>query len=334
MMKILVYSAKKFEVDHLLEANAERFEITMTDRSLSIDTVDEARGASCISIFAGDDASAPVLGALHQMQVKMIAIRSAGHDNVDISKAESLGITVANVPAYSPNAIAEHAVAMMLGMSRHLVKASQQVKQHDFRVDALIGFNLEGKTVGIIGTGKTGRCVAKILHGFGCNIIAFDLVKDPELENTLGVAYTSLHEICSSSDIITIHTPLNAASRGMICRSVIDTMKPGVMLINTARGAIVNTADVIEGLLQKKIGSFGADVYEHEKGIFFFDRRDDFPDDPMLQQLLDMPNVMVTPHQAFATQEALKNIADTTFENISFFANGDRPEHALTKPNI
>jgi D-lactate dehydrogenase len=332
-MKILVYSAKKFEAAHLLEANAERFDVIMTERSLSMDTVSDASGADCISIFAGDDASAPVLDALHKIHVKFIAIRSAGYDNVDLQKAETLGISVANVPAYSPNAIAEHAIAMMLGLNRHLVLASQQVKQHDFTVDALIGFNMEAKKVGIVGTGKTGRCVAKILHGFGSEILAFDLVKDEELENTLGVVYTSLEELCRASDIITIHTPLNTASRGMICKSLIENMKPGVMIINTARGAIVNTADVIDGLLQKKIGSFGADVYEHEKGIFFFDRRHDFPDDPLLLQLLDMPNVMVTPHQAFATQEALKNIADTTFENIAHFAKGTRPEHELTKPN-
>lgn len=333
-MKILVYSAKKFETDHLLEANADRFDVSMTEKSLSMDTVSAAKGADCISIFAGDDASAAVLEALHNIQVKFIAIRSAGHDNVDLEKAEALGMMVANVPAYSPNAIAEHAIAMMLGLNRHLVLTSQQVKQHNFTVDALIGFNMEGKKVGIIGTGKTGRCVAKILHGFGSEILAFDLVKDEELENTFGVVYTSLEELCKTSDVITIHTPLNKASKGMICKSLIGTMKQGVMIINTARGAIINTVDVIEGLLQKKIGSFGADVYEHEKGIFFFDRHLDFPNDPLLQQLLDMPNVMVTPHQAFATQEALKNIADTTFENIAYFAKGTRAEHELTKPNI
>jgi D-lactate dehydrogenase len=329
-MKILFYSTKDFEQPYLVAQNKQANTIYFTTEALSIKTVEMAKGYDAISIFANDDASAPVIKALAKGGTKYIAIRAAGFDNVDITAANEADIIVANVPDYSPNAIAEHAVLLMLALNRKILLTHEQVKRKDFTLDKLIGFDLNEKTVGIIGTGKIGGVVAKILHGFGCTILAYDSVEDQSLMNKYDVHYVDLATIYSLSDIITIHLPLKKETAYMINESSIRQMKRGVMLINTARGGIVKTEDILNALETGKVGYFGTDVYEKEKGIFFYDHSNGTLQDTLLDRLIDHPNVIVTPHQAFATSEALTNIATTTFNSIDSWAEGGVSEHELT----
>ena len=245
-------------------------------------------------------------------------------------KANEKGIKVANVPEYSPYAIAEHAVGLMLALNRKLMLADRQVHQYNFTVGNLVGFDLNKKTVGIVGTGRTGSVVAKILHGFGCPLLGYDIVKNEEIVKKYGVKYVDLKTLCQTSDIITLHTPLCAATKYLISAEMLAVMKPTVMLINTARGGIINTDDVLAALAHGKIGYLGLDVYEKEKGIFFYDWSKEKITDEVLKKLLTYPNVIVTPHQAFATQEALSNIADITFYNIDCWAKNESSTHELS----
>lgn len=329
-MKILFYSTKDFERAYLQDANNKVFGTGMTEKALAMDTVEEAKGFDVVSIFTGDDASAGVLERLHRYGIRFIAVRAAGYDNVDLDKAAELGIRVANVPEYSPYAIAEHALALMLALNRKLIIANEQVHRQDFTVSNLIGFDLHGKTIGIIGTGKIGSTLVKILHGFGCRLLAYDLRENKELIALYGVEYVPLTALCRESDIISIHTCLTPQTKYMINRKLIGLMKDGVMLINTARGACVNTDDVLHFLENGHIGYFGADVYEREKGVFLRDRSGQELDDEVLKKLLAMPNVLITPHQGFATREALTNIAQTTFYTLHCWANDLPAEHELT----
>ncbi len=316
-MNIFFYSCKKFELPYLSAANTHKYCIELSSDSLNLQTVHLAKGFIAISIFTGDDASAEVIQALYEIGVRYIATRAAGFDNIDIDKANELGIKVANVPEYSPHAIAEFAVGMMINMSRKITMADKQVHQNNFALDNLVGFNLHNKKVGIIGTGRIGSITAKILHGFGCRIFAYDVKHDAGLELKYGVTYTDLQILCSTADIITIHTPLNEKTKYLVNNDLIKSMKKGVMIINTARGPIVNTKHIITNLQTGQIGFYGMDVYEKEKGIFFYDLTNKDIKDETLKELLAMPNVLVTPHQSFASAEALKNIADTTMNNFN-----------------
>ncbi|WP_201747915.1 2-hydroxyacid dehydrogenase [Chitinophaga vietnamensis] len=316
MMKILVYSLQDFEQPYLEAANKKHQDTRFTHRQLTAATAALSEGCDGISIFTSDDASGPVLKKLASQGIRYIAIRAAGYDNIDLATAAQQGIRVANVPAYSPYAIAEHAIGMMLALNRKTILAHQQVHQYNFTIGNLIGFDMHHKTAGIIGTGKIGAVVATILRGFGCRLLAYDIAPNASLAANLGLQYTDLETLCSQSDIITIHTNLTSKSKYLINMEMIRMMKKGVMLINTSRGAVVNTAAVLDALKDGRIGYFGMDVYEHEKGIFFQDLRNNTPVDKTLDQLLQLPNVLVTPHQAFATQEALLNIATTTFSNL------------------
>jgi len=329
-MKVLFYSTKDFEKQYLDAQNKQSHTIHFTTEMLSLATVEMATGYDVISIFANDDASAPIIKALAKGGTKYIAIRAAGFDNVDIAAANEEDIIVANVPDYSPNAIAEHAVLLMLALNRKIILANEQVTRKDFTLDKLIGFDLNQKTVGIIGTGKIGRIVARILHGFGCTIIAYDPEEDQSLMNRYDVHYVDLGTVYSRADIITIHLPLKKETAYMINESSIRQMKRGVMLINTARGGIVNTKDVLDALENGKIGYFGMDVYEKEKGIFFYDHSNNPLQDTLLDRLIKHPNVIVTPHQAFATYEALTNIAATTFQSIDSWGIHGLSAHELT----
>ena len=329
-MKIIFYSTKDFEKQYLDAHNNLGHSVHFAVEALSLATVEMAKGYDVISIFANDDASAPVIKALAKGSTKYIAIRAAGFDNVDIATANEMDIVVANVPDYSPNAIAEHAVLMMLALNRKIILADKQVRQRNFTLDKLIGFDLNQKTVGIVGTGKIGKIVARILHGFGCTILAYDTLEDQSLMNKYDVHYVELGTIYSQADIITLHLPLKKETAYMINESSIRQMKRGVMLINTARGGIVNTKDVLDALEQGKVGYFGMDVYEKEKGIFFYDHSNRTIQDTLLDRLMAHPNVIVTPHQAFATFEALTNIAITTFQSIDAWATGGLSENELT----
>lgn len=329
-MKTLFYSTKDFEKQYIIDANADTHEITLIPEALSITTAIKAKGFEAISIFTGDDASTEVIRQLKQQGVKYIAIRATGYDNVDIHEAERIGISVANVPAYSPHSIAEHAVGLMLALCRKLTIANEQAHHHNFTVGNLVGFDLHGKTVGIIGTGKIGSVVVKILHGFGCNMLGYDINHDNKLVEKYGLKYVSLTSLFNQSDIITIHTDLNKDTKYLINKTAISSMKKNVMLINTARGGIINTADLIEALENKTIGCAGLDVYEKERGLFFFDHSNDELQDEMLKKLLNMSNVLITPHQAFATTNALSKIASTTFYNLDSWQKNSECVNELT----
>lgn len=315
-MKLLVYSAKDFEIPYLKKANEKGHRIAFCKEALDSETAINAVGHKAISIFSGDDASVTVLEILWDLGVRYITLRSSGYNNINLKRAKSLGFKVANTPNYSPHAIAEHAVALLLTFNRKLITANTQTHQYNFEQNNLIGFNLHGKTVGIIGTGRIGSIMAKIMHGFGCNILGNDLEPDDDLVENCGVTYTSLDDICRKADIISLHIPLNSRNYQLINKSKFIMMKQNVILINTARGAIVETNALLKALETKNIAGYCTDVYEKEKGIFFKDHSTEGITDEKLIRLLSLPNVLLTPHIGFATEEALENIAQITFENI------------------
>lgn len=328
-MKTIIYSIKDFERSYLLQANKMNHELTFAEEPLMPATADLAKGHEAVVVFTGDDVSTAVIEKLQEAGIKYIAIRAVGYDNVDIKRAHELGIKCANVPEYSPYSIAEHAVALMLALNRKIVLADKQVHHHNFTVGNLVGFDLHQKTVGIVGTGRIGSIAAKILNGFGCNLLGYDIAENIELKEKYNLRYVDLKTLCSSSDIITLNTPLNTATKYLINKEMLDVMKPAVMLINTARGAVINTEHVLEALENGKIGYLGLDVYEKEKGIFFYDHSKQKIKDDVLKKLMSYPNVIITPHQAFATNEALLNIADTTFYNLNKWANNKATENEL-----
>jgi D-lactate dehydrogenase len=320
-MRILFYSTRDYEKPYLEAANRGVHELCFTDTLLAEDTLQQAMDFDVVSVFTSDKVTAGMLSDLYHHGVRYIAVRATGYDNVDIRKATEIGIRVANVPHYSPESIAEHAVAMMMALNRKLVLADRRVHQNNFTIDGLVGFTLLNKTAGIIGTGKTGAAIARILHGFGCSLLACDLHPDEELVSSYKVRYTGMEELCSNADIITLHLPLHPQTRYIINKELIAQMKKGVMLINTARGGILHTNDVIGGIESGHIGYFGMDVYENEKGLFFYDHSHHEVDDAMLKKLMSYPNVLITPHQAFATDEALKAIAEITIATINNWAD-------------
>lgn len=331
-MKTIIYSTKDFECSYLLKANKMKHELACVEEALNVQTAALAQTHEAAVVFTRDDVSTAVVEKLHTAGIKYIAVRAVDYDNVDIKKANDLGIKVANVPEYSPYAIAEHIVALMLALNRKLILADKQVHHHNFAVGNLVGFDLHQKTVGIIGTGRTGSVIARILHGFCCKLLGYDIQENKELSGKYNLQYVDLKTLCRSSDIITLHTPLNTATKYLINKKMLDIMKPDVMLINTARGAVLNTEHVIEALENGKIGYLGLDVYEREKGIFFYDHSKQKIKDEMLKKLMSYPNVIITPHQAFATKEALSNIADTTFYNIDNWAQNKKSDNELIPP--
>ena len=318
-MKTTIFSTHQFEEPYLSKANNGKHELKMLETRLTKETAILAKGSITVSIFTGDDASAEVIKELSVLGIKNIALRSAGFNHVDLEQAAKLGIKVARVPAYSPYAIAEHAIALILALNRKLIKANNRVHEQNFSLNGLTGFDLNGKTVGIIGTGKIGAVMVKILHGFGCKILAQDIVEDKSLIHLYGVKYTDCETICKQSDIISLHLPLTPSSKYLINKHHISLMKHGVMLINTSRGGLIDTKAVIEGLKTKKIGYFGIDVYEEEEGLFFEDHSEDILQDDVIARLMTFSNVLITSHQAFLTETALTNIAETTIYNLDCF---------------
>jgi D-lactate dehydrogenase len=319
-MKVAIYSAHKFEKIYLENVFKEAHEVKYITSPLTIETVSLAQGYEAISIFVSDDASAPVLQILSKAGVKFLALRSAGYNHVDLNEAKKLNIKVARVPDYSPYAVAEHAVALMLALNRKLIRSHSRVMEQNFSVDGLVGFDIHGKTIGIIGTGKIGSVVAKIMNGFGCRILVHDKIENNDLKNKLDVVSTDCETLCRESDIITLHVPLTPETKYLIDKNSISKMKRGVMLINTSRGALVNTKEVIEALKTGQIGHLGMDVYEEEAGLFFEDRSEEILQDDVIARLMTFNNVLITNHQAFLTDTALKNIAETTLYNLECFA--------------
>lgn len=318
-MDVIVYSTHKFEKEILSRANAGKHNLTFVDVQLNGTTVLLARDVQAVCIFVNDDASTEVLQVLQKAGIKFIVLRSAGYNNVNLETAKELNLKVARVPAYSPYAVAEHAIALMLALNRKLIRANNRVHELNFSLDGLTGFDMNGKTAGIIGTGQIGFVVAKILHGFGCKILAVDQIENEELKSKYGVTYTDLDTLYGESDIITLHLPLLPKTRYMVNKESIAKMKPGVMLINSSRGALVNTKDVITALKSCHIGYFGMDVYEEEAGLFFEDHSEDMVQDDVISRLLTFRNVIITSHQGFLTETALRNIAETTSYNLDCF---------------
>jgi D-lactate dehydrogenase len=322
MNNIAIFSSHAFERPYLNAANLDRFNLIFISESLSKQTVQLCKGCAGIAVFTSDADTADILEILKQLGILFIVTRSTGYDHIDVDKATQLQIAVANVPSYSPNAIAEHAVALMLALNRHLILSHEKVNRFDFRIDELQGFNIQMATVGVVGTGSIGSAFCKIVHGFGCKILAYDIVEQDALKQ-YGVTYVPFKTLCSECDVISLHAPLNEKTSHMIDRTSISWMKRGVMLINTARGKLVNTADVLQALDDGSIGYFGADVYEKEKGIFFYDLSENPPEDLLLKSLINHKNVLLTSHHAFLTKEALQNIARITFENIDLFLKNE-----------
>ncbi len=327
-MKIAFYDTKEYDQNSFLKANAdEKHEIRFFETRLTKDTCSLAQGCDAVCVFVNDEINREVIDALVEMGVKLIALRCAGYNNVDIEHAYGK-IHVVRVPAYSPYAVAEHAMALLLTSIRRIHKAYIRTRDFNFSLNGFTGFDLHGKTVGVIGTGKIGRVFMDICAGFGMQVIAYD----PFPADGVKIDYVGLDELFRRSDVISLHCPLTDENRHLINAESIAKMKKGVVLINTSRGALIDAEALLNGIKDRQVGAACLDVYEEESNVFFHDFSGHIVDDDVLARLISMPNVIVTSHQAFLTAEALSNIADTTFENIElFFDNGTCPNEICYK---
>jgi D-lactate dehydrogenase len=321
-MRTLIFSSQTYDRDSFLAARLpDNLQLFFQPARLTLETVALADGHEVVCAFINDDLSAPVLERLAAGGTRLIALRSAGYNHVDLPTAQKLGLSVVRVPAYSPHAVAEHAVALILSLNRHLHRAYNRTRDGDFSLHGLTGFDLVGKTVGIVGTGQIGATFAKIMAGFGCKLLAYDPYPNPQVE-ALGARYLSLEELLQQAQIISLHCPLTPQTRHLINAQSLATMQRGAMLINTGRGALVDTPALSEALKSGQLGYLGLDVYEEEALLFFEDRSDHPLQDDVLARLLTFPNVIVTAHQAFLTHEALGAIAQTTLDNIKAWDSG------------
>lgn len=328
-MKVLVYSSNPYTREMLTAANwLQQHEFVHTEAQLDSRTAALAAGYPAICCFVDDDLGAEPLGVLAQSGVGLVLLRCTGFNNVDLPAADKLAITVMRVAEYSPFSVAEFSVGLMLSLNRKIHRAYNRVREGDFMLDGLMGFDLNEKVVGIVGTGRIGTALANIMQGFGCRILAYDIVQS-EYCHGIDVIYTSLENLLAESDIVSLHVPLTPETHHMINASTLALMKPDAMLINTSRGAIVNTDDLIKALKLRKIGAVGLDVYEEESHLYYHNLRDQIIDDDKLMRLLTFPNVLVTGHQAFFTREALHQIADTTVRNLNDYAAGVRNANTL-----
>lgn len=325
-MDIAVFSTKPYDRRFLDAVNqAGRHKLTFLEARLNLGTAALAGGHGGVCVFVNDQLDRPVLEQLSAAGIKLIAMRCAGYNNVDLPAAKELGLTVARVPAYSPHAVAEHTLALILTLNRKTHRAYNRVREGNFAIEGLLGFDLHGRTAGVIGTGTIGAIVARLFKGFGCEVLAFDLKPNPDCE-AAGVTYVELDEVMAKSDILSLHCPLTPKTHHMIDDKAVAKLKRGMMLVNTSRGALVDTRAVIKGLKSGKVGSFALDVYEEEADFFFEDHSATVIQDDTLARLLTFPNVLVTSHQAFFTQEAMQNIAETTLANVNGFEQGQVPE--------
>ncbi|GEL09594.1 D-lactate dehydrogenase [Flavobacterium glycines] len=314
--KVAFFSTQVYDSVFFEKYNADfGYELDFFDIQLNEQTVKLISNAEVVCVFVNDVVNESVIRQLAEKKVQIIALRCAGFNNVDLEAAKKYNLKVCRVPAYSPQAVAEHAMAMILTLNRKTHKAYNRVREQNFSLNGLLGFDLYGKTVGVIGTGNIGKAFAKIVNGFGCKVLAFDIVTDSEMEKA-GVTFVSLETIFKESDIISLHCPLNEKTKYLINKDTISMMKNNVMLINTSRGALIETSDVIHALKKGKIAYLGIDVYEQEEKLFFKDHSEDIIQDDVIQRLMSFPNVLVTAHQAFFTNEALSQIALVTLGNI------------------
>lgn len=318
-MKVIFYDTKQYDKVSFINENRKfDYKLKFLDFKLTVETVELAKGYDVVCVFVNDIVTKEITKRLHELDVKMIALRCAGYNNIDFESAYEK-IHVARVPAYSPYAVAEHAMALIMTLNRKTHKAYNRTKESNFNIGGLTGFDLHGKTMGVIGTGKIGQKFINIANGFGMKILAYDKYPNKELN----VEYSDLETLYKESDIISLHCPLLKDTEHIINKDSIAKMKDGVMIINTSRGGLINAKDLISGLKNRKIGSAGLDVYEEEGDYFFEDLSDDIVSDDTLARLISFPNVLITSHQAFLTKEALKNIAETTLNNIKNYFEGN-----------
>ncbi len=322
-MRAAIFSTKRYEREPLaVAAGRHGHELRFLEPRLTADTAVLAAGCDAVCLFVNDQADAAALAVLAAGGTRLLALRSAGYNHVDLAAARAHGLTVARVPAYSPHAVAEHAVALVLALDRKLHRAYARVREGNFSLDGLLGFDLYGKTVGVVGTGEIGTVFARIMGGFGCVVLASDPVESAACV-AMGVRYVPLTDLLAASDVVALHCPLTPETRHLFDPAAFARMKPGAMLVNTSRGAVVDTRAAIDALKSGQLGSLGLDVYEEEAALFFDDHSDrGVVDDDVFARLLTFPNVIVTGHQAFFTREALVAIAETTVANLTAFATG------------
>nr|WP_154324909.1 2-hydroxyacid dehydrogenase [Pantoea sp. 201603H] len=329
-MKLAVYSTKQYDRKYLEHVNAHYgFELEFFDFLLTEKTAVNAAGCDAVCMFVNDEGSRGVLEALAAEGVKYIALRCAGFDNVDLDAANALGLKVVRVPAYSPEAVAEHAVGMMMALNRHIHRAYQRTRDANFSLEGLIGFNMHGRTAGVVGTGKIGVATLRILKGFGMRLLAFDPWPNPQALE-LGAEYVDINTLFSHADVITLHCPLTDENHHLLNKQAFSQMKEGVMIINTSRGGLIDSQAAIDALKQQKIGALGMDVYENERDLFFEDKSNDVIQDDVFRRLSACHNVLFTGHQAFLTAEALISISETTLENIRQLDTGIACSNMLT----
>jgi D-lactate dehydrogenase len=331
--QIAFYDTKSYDrvfFDPLAEKQG--IDLVYHDFRLAESNAASAGGADAVCVFVNDKMDEACLGALAEMGIRLVALRCAGFNNLDLDAAKRLGITIVRVPAYSPYSVAEHTVALLLTLNRKIHRAYNRVRELNFSLGGLVGFDLHGKTVGILGTGKIGRITAGIFRGFGCKVLAQDLYPDEEWAEKNGVSYRTLNEVLAESEIVSLHMPLTSESHHILNEETISRMKHGAYLINTSRGKLVDSTAVITALKSGHLGGVALDVYEEEEGVFFEDHSATALQDDVLARLLTFPNVLVTSHQAFLTEEALSAIAETTLDSISSFVEGaEIPEERLVK---
>ena len=326
-MNIAFFSTQSYDKQYF-ERQASEHNIEFLDASLNEQTVNLAKDAEAVCVFVNDQLHATVIKDLAALGVKIIALRCAGFNNVDVKAAREHNLKMVRVPAYSPHAVAEHALALIMTLNRKTHKAYNRVREGNFSLDRLTGFDLFGKTVGVIGTGKIGACFSKIMLGMGCHLLAHDIFEDKALLEA-GVNYVSISEVLQQSDIVSLHCPLTAETTRLINKESLQTMKRGAMLINTSRGALIDTKAVIHSLKSGQLGYVGIDVYEQEAQLFFHDLSENIIQDDVILRLLSFPNVLITSHQAFLTEEALTEIARVTLQNISDFEHGRSLENEV-----
>lgn len=328
--QLRVFSAKPYEqVTFDAAAKAAGLEIVYLEPRLDATTVELAAGAPAVSAFVNDDLSAPVIAALAAGGTTCIAMRCAGYNNVDLAAAAAHGITVVRVPAYSPNAVAEHTLALILALNRRIHRAYNRVRDGNFALDGLVGFDVAGKTAGVVGTGRIGVIVARLLWHLRCRVLAVDPFHDEHLLE-LGVEYVDLQTALAQSDIVTLNCPLTPETHHLVDADALAAMKPGAMLVNTGRGALIDTRAAVDALKTGQLGSLALDVYEEEARLFFEDRSDEILDDDVFARLLTFPNVLITAHQAFLTTEALTAIAETTVGNVLAVLAGEPTPNTVT----
>ena len=321
-MKILFYDTKSYDKDSFEEKRClcPDIEIDYLKSELTPATARLANGYDAVCAFVNCDVGTETVELLHECRVRLILLRSAGFNHVDIGKAKAFGIKVMRVPGYSPEAVAEHAMALALAANRRIHKAYVRVRENDFSLGGMLGFNFYRKTAGIVGTGKIGAAMARICHGFGMDVLAYDKYQNPELDF---VEYVSMDELLGRSELVSLHCPLTEETYHLICRETIQKMKDGVVLVNTSRGGLVKTEDLIEGIRARKFFAVGLDVYEEEKRNVYEDRSDEILESSITSRLLSFPNVLITSHQGFFTEEALGAISETTLKNAAAFSRGE-----------